>query len=421
MKKVNFCGLDFGTSNSTIGIYSQNECKLVPLDGAKPTLRSAIFCNTEDKKFVFGQDGVEQYLNGVSGRLIMALKSVLGSSLMFEKTFVFNKLAPYTDILSNFISFIKEKAEIQLNAELKQVVLGRPVRFHDTDNERDKIAQETLEEIARAAGFEEVRFQYEPIAAAITYEQSIQNEQLALIVDMGGGTSDFTVIKLSHLQNKSERTDDVLSNKGIHIGGTDFDRELSLRLVMPLLGMSSMISGTSCDITMPSSYYHELTTWHTLNDLYSNQTIARVQNILAVAHEKELVNRLITVLKRRQGHHILYSVEMTKLKLSELVDYLLDLSFICDDLSILATQNKFNETIDIYLEQLANKINETIKESNIKHSDIHAIFYTGGSTKIPIIRNRINSMFPSATIVQGDAFNSVGLGLTYDAKNNFMR
>ncbi|MCX7120918.1 MAG: Hsp70 family protein [Gammaproteobacteria bacterium] len=411
-----FCGLDFGTSNSTIGIVKDNACQLVSLENDKPAIRSALFCDMELKKWVFGQQGINHYLEGVPGRLMMSLKSVLGSSLMKEKTVVFNETVSYTDILGHFLKNLKTKAENKLEHELTQVVLGRPVHFHDHDDSKDKLAQNTLEEIAREVGFTDISFQFEPIAAALSYETQIQKEQLALIIDMGGGTSDFTVIRLHPNAEKCDRTDDVLANCGVHIAGTDFDKKLSMHSIMPLLGLGSLMKGSSSDIDFPSSYYHALTTWHLLTGLYDPKTISHIRELRSVAYEKELIERLIDVLQKRAGHKILNTVEITKQKLSDLLESHIDLSFIENNLSVLISQNTFNESISTELEKIINTIKETVSKAGVNFNDIDAIFYTGGSTKIPLIRNTINQLFPQAEIVQGDAFGSVGLGLTIDAR-----
>ena len=414
-----FCGLDFGTSNSTIGIGKNNNCQLVPLDGDKLSIRSAIFCDNEKKEWVYGQHGIDDYLEGVPGRLMMAIKSVLGSSLMEEDTVIFNELVPFTKILSQFVKHIKNTAEKTLGNELTQVVLGRPVRFDDHDDNKDRYAQDTLEKIARDLGFKEILFQYEPIAAALTYEMSIQSEQLALIIDMGGGTSDFTVIRLHPNTKKLDRTGDVLANCGIHIAGTDFDQRLSIKTIMPLLGMGSLMRGSSSDIEVPSIFYHNLTTWHTLNNLYKPTTLTQVRSIQTMAYEKNLLARLLHVLQRRSGHRILDVVETCKQRLSDELEILLDLSFIESGLDTSIERTTLNESIEDHLQKIINTIQKTIKTAGIKSTDINAIFYTGGSTKIPLIREKINAMFPQAQVVQGDAFGSVGLGLTIDAQRKF--
>ena len=294
--------------------------------------------------------------------------------------------------------------------------MGRPVRFHDNDLEQDRHAQNTLEKIAKDLGFKDVSFQYEPIAAALTYEMSIQKEQLALIIDMGGGTSDFTVIRLRPGKNSVDRSEDVLANCGIHIAGTDFDQRLSMASVMPLLGMGSLMRGSSSDIEVPSSFYYDLTTWHTLNNLYSAKTLAHMRSIQVMAHDKELFSRLIQVLQKKAGHHILDAVETSKQRLSDEVETVLDLGFVEEDLAAVIKQVTFNEVIDDHVQKIIEKIEQTVAMSGVKHEEISAIFYTGGSTKIPVIREKINALFPKAEIVQGDAFGSVGMGLTLEAK-----
>jgi hypothetical chaperone protein len=409
------CGLDFGTSNSTIGIIKQQTCELVPLEGNRPIMRSAIFCDAEQKRWVFGQEGINLYMEGGSGRLLMALKSVLGSPLMNDETFIFNEFVSYSQILGHFVKDMKAKAEQAAGHELTNVVLGRPVHFHDTDKEQDQRAQNTLEEMARKLGFKDISFQYEPIAAAITYEATLRQEELALIVDMGGGTSDFTIIRLQPKRSPLDRTQDVLANCGVHIAGTDFDQSLSLHAVMPLLGLGSTVRGSSSDLNMPVSIYHDLTMWHLLNQLYTPVNINHVRKLQTVAYDKILVDRLVKVLELRAGHQILQSVETTKQQLSDRLSTSLDLSFIENDLAVNLQQSEFNQCIAHQVEKIVLKITETVAAACVRPEDITAIFYTGGSSKVPVIRERINAMFPAAEVVQGDAFGSVGMGLTIEA------
>lgn len=419
MQFSSFCGLDFGTSNTTIAAVREGQYELIPLEGPKKSMRSAIFCDAEMKEWVFGEAGVHHYLESIPGRLMMSLKSVLGSSLMEDKTLIFDEYISYSTVLGRFIKHIKNIAEHNINKSLTQVVMGRPVYFHDNDPKKDKIAQQTLETITREAGFKDVLFQYEPIAAALTYETSIQKEQLALIVDMGGGTSDFTIIRLHPNIKTADRSKDVLANAGIHIAGTDFDQRLSIHEVMPLLGMGSLVSGVSNDIEMPSMVYYDLTTWHTLSNLYTPNYIAQVKSIQSTAHEKQLLSRLIKVLKQKAGHHILNQVEQCKQKLSDTEKVNLNLDFIETDLSVEILQATLNKVINEDVLKIVHKIQCTVEMACVKAEDINAIFYTGGSSKIPMIRERINALFKNAKIIQGDAFGSVGLGLAIDAARRF--
>ncbi len=416
---THFCGLDFGTSNSTIGISLNNTCQLVPLENDKKLIRSAIFCDNENKSWVFGQEGIDHYLHGFPGRLMMALKTVLGSSLMDDETIIFGESVAYTAILGHFMRRLKTLAEKSLGHELTHAVLGRPVHFYDHDIQKDKLAQDTLEKVAHDIGFKEIAFQYEPIAAALAYETSIKTEKLALIIDMGGGTSDFTIIRLHPNCKSTDRSRDVLANCGIHIAGTDFDKLLSIKQIMPLLGMGSLIKGSSSDIEVPNMFYHDLTTWHTLNSLYTHKTVSQVKSILTVAHHENLISRLLHVLTKRAGHHILDSVENCKQKLSDENEVAIDLAFIENHLTTTVLRTAFNDIIAEDVQRLINTIHETVKTAAVQPHEIDALFYTGGTTKIPMIRDNINQLFPNAEIIQGDAFGSVGIGLTLDAQRKF--
>lgn len=445
-----FCGLDFGTSNSTIGIWdhSTQKIKMVPLEQGKPILRSAIFFNFENQHCLLGQEGISEYLSGTPGRLMMALKTVLGSSLMEEKTYINSRFVAYTEILGYLIKHIKQQAEKYLGHELTRVVLGRPVRFHDHDDKKDKLAEETLKKVARQQGFKTIHFQYEPIAAALAYEQNIQCEELALIVDLGGGTSDFSVIRLLpklkdqfnqinrinqvkkinrsvHLNPSnqsmphSDRSEDILANAGIHIGGTDFDRLLNLNTVMTEMGLGGQMRGMSGDIQVPNSFYHDLTSWHTINTLYNFQTRQALQTIRNDAYAKKPIEKLIKVIENQQGYHILNEVERGKCFLSEASKVELNLEFIENGFNVDVSRQQFENIIQTEVDRLQHTITEVIKSAGIQYDAIDSIFFTGGSTQIPVIRKMIANLMPKAKIVQGDVFESVGKGLIIDAVHKF--
>lgn len=414
-----YCGLDFGTSNSTIGVCAGNNITMVPLDKEKPIIRSAIFFDFEAGGCQFGQQGVTDYLSGVHGRLMMSLKSVLGSSLMDEETSIQHRRISYRDILGYFLQHIKQQAEKTLGHELTRIVLGRPVRFHDQDDVKDRLAQDTMEGIARKLGFKTVLFQYEPIAAALTYEQSITHEQLALIVDLGGGTSDFSVIRLRPGMKNQDRLQDVLANNGIHIGGTDFDTELSLKAVMPQLGLGSEMRGMSGNIQVPNSFYYDLTTWHTINSLYTHRTRSELHTIKNFALDPKRITRLLNVIEKQAGHKILNEVEQGKCLLSNAEQVNLDFHFIEKEFFLSIERKMFEDFIQNKVEKLVQVVLKTISDSGIKTVDIDSIFFTGGSTQIPMIRSAILEYFPNAEVVQGDVFSSVGKGLIIDAKRKF--
>src|SRR3954468_6410018 len=290
------CGIDFGTSNTTVGLSDHASAALIPLEGEQRTLPSAMFFDFEDHGVQFGRDAVERYLTGHDGRFMRALKSILGTALIHEKTYIRRKAVPFAGILGFFFAHLKTQIETRLGHEVDQVVLGRPVRFVDKDDAADAEAQSALEAIARDQGFKHIAFQYEPIAAALDYEQQVISEEMVLIVDIGGGTSDFSIVRVSpERRRKTRRDDDILANGGIHIGGTDFDRLLSLRCVMPHLGYGSLtVDGKR---NLPTSYYHELATWHRINQLYRKAVLPELRQIRYEAERRDLVDRFIKVVE----------------------------------------------------------------------------------------------------------------------------
>lgn len=417
-----FCGFDFGTSNSTLGTINNQQPVLAHIPPHGSVVRSAIFFDAEKKHYVFGQEGVRQYMGGCTGRLLMSLKSVLGSSLMHEKTMINQQRISFADILGFFIRYMKTQAEASIQEQLTHVVMGRPVRFHDQDDKIDAQAQKTLEDIAKAQGFEEVQFQYEPIAAALAYESELKKEKLALIIDLGGGTSDFTIIRLSPTRHQEmDRQSDVLANHGIHIGGTDFDRLLSLKEVMPYFGLNTLMRGTTGLIDLPSSYFHSLTTWHTINDLYKPKVVAELKLLLASCVEKDKFQRLIRLIEQRQGHQLLNDVEQVKVNLSRVKETEMALAYIEQALTILLSRDGFESAIAQFVESLQTTIVQTLDQAGVQSKAIDSVFFTGGSTQIPCIYQMITDLFPQSEMIRGDVYGSVGYGLTLDAMRRFGR
>lgn len=415
---MSFCGLDFGTSNSTIGVGNQHNIHMVALDGDNSILRSAIFLDEEERQIYFGQSAIEQYIEGSEGRLMTSIKSVLGSSLMDQKTRVFNAMQSYSDVLGYFIKHMKDKAETSIGDQIDSVVLGRPVRFNDRDDKTDQLAEDTLRDIATQQGFKHIEFQFEPIAAAMAYEQTVKKEEIALIVDIGGGTSDFTLIKIN--PELADTPSEILATAGIHIGGTNLDKQLSYHTVMPHLGLHTTlhtISGT--DIEIPRSYYNDLCTWHKINLLYSRESLIQIKTALNAANDKRLTNRLISVLENRDGHRILENVENAKKQLSTQDKSVIPLEFIESALQIELVKRDFERIIDNDLQNIYHGIEGLLKDAEIHGDEVNAIFFTGGTSQIGKIQNDIMNRFKNAKKVTGNIFASVGYGLAQDAIKRF--
>ena len=413
-----FAGLDFGTSNSTIGIMQHGKPMLVPVEQGKLTIPSAIFFNFEDDSVAFGREAIRDYVDGVDGRLMRALKSVLGSSLMQETTRIKTRQMAFTQIVGMFLANLKACAERAASEEIRQVVLGRPVHFVDDNPYADSTAQNQLEQAARAQGFTDIAFQFEPIAAALDYEQRVQHEELALIVDIGGGTSDFSVVRVAPERAKThDRTEDILANKGVHIGGTDFDRLLSLATVMPLLGKGTLIGEKGFEV--PNGYYQTLTTWQRINSLYTKQVLFELRQMMNEAQRPDLIGRLRDVIEQRQGHALAGRVEEAKVALTEAQNVGLDMYGVAGLPKIGVSREDFHAAIREAVERITQTAQETVVQAGLKAGDIQAVFLTGGSTQIPLVKESILGMFQHARVVQGDMFGSVGMGLTLHAQRLF--
>lgn len=413
-----FLGIDFGTSNSTIGVADFARASLIPLEGGQPTLPSAIFFPFDNAHALFGRAAIEAYVGGEHGRLMRALKSILGTSLIQEKTRIGRHSLSFVDILGAFFDFLKQRAEGHLGRSVDKVVLGRPVRFVDDDDAADAAAQSALESIARASGFRDVAFQYEPIAAALDYEQRVAREEIVLIVDIGGGTSDFSIVRVSAQRaGKADRKDDVLANAGVHIGGTDFDRLLSLAQVMPHFGYGSWTADRKRNL--PSRYFHDLATWQFINLLYTGKVMHELKQIRYEAERRDLVDRFITLVEERRGHSLALAVERAKIDLTSNASATIDMVDYGDAAPVVIARADFDAAIGQAVRRVVGAVQELLTAARLKPEAVGHIFITGGSSSVPLLRASVTSLFPAAQVVTGDLFGSVGVGLALDARRKF--
>ncbi|MDD7910877.1 Hsp70 family protein [Pseudovibrio exalbescens] len=411
-------GIDFGTSNSTLGVFTGNGPKLVPVEGEATDIPTAIFFNFEEQETVFGRQARADYMDGFEGRLMRSLKSVLGSALIEEKTPILAKSVPFKEIIGIFLGHLKEKLTHFAGGDVSQVVMGRPVHFVDDDAEADRAAQNTLEEMTRAQGFSSVAFQYEPIAAALAYEQQATREEVVLVIDIGGGTADFSVVRVSPERAKAaDRLDDILANTGVHIGGTDFDQLLSMAQVMPHMGYKSL--SRDGKRPLPSKYYFELATWHSINRMYDPKILRELREVRREAAEPLRVDRIIDVVTHRQGHALAGLCEQAKIDLSDAAEVTVSLPLKESALSLPLTKAEFDAAINPSAERLSEEIDTALSMAGVTAPTIDCVFLTGGTTRVPLLQSMFRAKFPEAQIVEGDVFGAVGMGLALDAHRKF--
>ncbi len=408
-------GIDFGTSNSAVAwVGADGLAQALAVEGQATTLPTAVFYNTEEDMCHFGRDAMAQYLAGVEGRLMRSLKSVLGSALMQETTAIGDRLVRFEDVVALFLSELAARAERRLGLRPRRVVLGRPVHFVDDDAARDRQAEGGLRAAALSAGFEDIAFQFEPIAAALDYERRIAGESLVLVADIGGGTSDFTVVRLAAGRADAiDRSADVLATRGVHIGGSDFDQRLNLARVMPALGFGH--HGPS-GREVPSAMFFELSSWHLIHWVSGPRAVREARALRANYSDLRLHDRLLHVVGEGQGHRIAETVEQAKIAASlRNADAAMALDCIEPGLAIALTPAQLAGELDALLRRVIACAQDCVRAAGIAPNQLQAVYLTGGSSALRPFQSALQAAFAGVPLVEGDLFGGVAAGLAYQA------
>ena len=404
-------GVDFGTSNSAAALIgADGRLQVVPLGEGRAEMPTALFFASETQSLLYGSEAMQAYLAGTEGRLLRSLKSLLGSRLMDEYTAVNGQSLRFYDILVLFFKELKRRCEAHAGQPLTHAVLGRPVHFVDDDSERDAQAQATLERAARDAGFTHLSCQLEPIAAALDYEQRVQGETTALVVDIGGGTSDFTVIRLNPARsNLRDRRADILATTGIHLGGTDFDRLLDLAAVMPLLGYKHQGTGGR---PVPNSVFFDLATWHLIHQAYTRRALHFARELRPSYADPVLHQRLMQALDGQHGHRLLAAVEVAKIACSESGQMApITLDFLGDGLSASIDARRLQDALQHSVTQVVQCAQACITVAG--QTSVDAVYLTGGSSALRPLVDALRKAMPQAQLVEGNRFGGVAAGLAY--------
>ncbi|MEY4427759.1 MAG: hypothetical protein RLZZ182_448 [Pseudomonadota bacterium] len=440
-----FCAIDFGTSNSAIAIPSADEAtkmRLVPLEGEHLTMPTAVFYCTDTDDLppgavqprstgrqlelprTFGRAAMKAYVEGYEGRLMRSMKSVLGSALVEQTTEIGGGMGvKYLDIITTYVRHLKDCAEKAGGQPLRQVVMGRPVFFVDEDPVRDAQAQASLEQAARAVGFEEVAFQFEPIAAAFDHERHLDHEELVLVADIGGGTSDFSVVRVGPSRRAVlDRRSDILANHGVHVAGTDFDRRVSLAAIMPTLGLGAF--GPSVlgqpPKPVPSKVYHDLSTWHLINTVYAPPRVAELLAMDDFYADPVHHRRLMKVVRERLGHALIGKAEGAKIAVAEGGQTDIDLQAIEAALHQPFDDAAAAQALADDLARIQQCALDTVQMAGVQPSDIGALYFTGGSTGLKRLTDALAATLPGARAVRGDRLASVAAGLGLDAARRYL-
>jgi hypothetical chaperone protein len=424
---AHFAAIDFGTSNSAIALpEGARAVRLVELEPGYLTMPTAVFYRADgsaalaEPERLYGRAAVAAYVEGVDGRLMRSMKSILGSPLVEQSTDVGGgRGVRYADIIAGYLRHLKRRAEAAAGAPLSQVVLGRPVFFVDGDPERDAQAQAALAAAAHQVGFRDVHFQYEPIAAALDHESGIDHEQLVLVADIGGGTSDFSLVRVGPARRgRVDRRDDILANHGVHIAGTDFDRHLELTAILPLLGYRSYGApqGGLPGREVPSGVYFDLATWHLINTVYTPSRVAELRRMKSWYTDPAHHRRLMTVLEERLGHALAAAAEQAKIDVATTGAAEIDLDAVEPSLAAALGEARAAEAIEADLARIVAAAVDSVRMAGVPPQRLEVLYFTGGSTGLSALVDRIAAAFPGARRVRGDRFASVAQGLGLHAR-----
>jgi len=419
-------GIDFGTSNSAAALVdASGQLHTITLEGQRSSMPTALYFSSEDGHLSFGTAAMQDYLSDVqdgfgAGRLMRAIKSLLGSALMEEQTVVNGQAMSFFDVVVLFFRELKRRAEAQLGYPVSAAMLGRPVHFVDDNPQRDALAQATLQRAALAAGFERVAFELEPIAAAFDFERRIQADTQVLVVDIGGGTSDFSVIQLRPGQPQvQDRSADILATSGIHLGGTDFDRLLDLGCVMPLLGYGQRTPGGR---ELPNRIFYELATWHLVHHASSRKSLAEARNLWRDYTDQAQHQRLLHVLTERLGHQLLAVVETAKIADSESQHSqainLTSLHLPTHTSAALAELSPatLHRLLRVQLTAITQCARQCVANAGLTQPGM--LYLTGGSSALRPLIDELHATFPAAQLVHGDRFGGVASGLAWAAQQH---
>lgn len=400
-------GIDFGTSNTAAGLCVDGKPHVLSIEGADKTLPTAVFLDFHARQTRYGRAAVRSMIDGEEGRFMRALKSVLGTSLAREKRQFLNERLSLIEIIARFLEEIRRRAEVETGLTFDAAVSGRPVRFHSASEERNAQALVDLEEAYRLAGFVGVDFLPEPEAAAM----AVGGEGRILIVDIGGGTSDFTVCERQNGKTQ------IIASEGIRLGGTDFDKRLSLSHAMPHMGYEAEIGNEmgKGSHQAPRALFQDLASWEKITFVYNDGLLRDVRRWARLARQPRLFDRLGDVLEMHLGHDIAFAVEAGKIGANGASEAAIDLAVVEKGLKPVLEHAALQAELLAGAEEIADCAQATLRLSGCKTDTIDRVVFVGGSALLRIVQDRIRRVLPDAQHETSEVFTAVVDGLALAA------
>ncbi|MGA1195403.1 MAG: Hsp70 family protein [Candidatus Latescibacterota bacterium] len=412
-------GLDFGTSNSAISVLSDGHARMLPIaQDAAETIPTLLFFPDYASEACIGERAIQEYVEGgMKGRLMQSIKSFL-PDVEYHGTPIGGKYGFMTieHFVALIIEDIKKRADRLTGQDIKRVVLGRPVVFSDKPEE-DVVAEKRLIKAAERAGFKEIYLQQEPIAAAFEYEQQLTKDETALIVDLGGGTSDFTIIKLGPNRfAQHDREHDILGVHGFRLGGNDFDADIMWNNGVRHFGKDATYTEMQHTLPIPNEILLTLCTWQKMSLLKEPRTKEFLKRLIKTGSDPQRMKNLNTLVNENLGYSFFQSVEAVKCALSQSDEAMLLFDQSGIQVHETITKIMFEEMVKKKVIQLDEGMDHLLKQCALSPQNIDSVFTTGGTSSIPCIRNLIAHKFGADKIKSGNTFLSVATGLALSGK-----
>jgi hypothetical chaperone protein len=420
-------GIDFGTTNSSIACANGlGEVSLAhfPHQGElTASYRSLLYLEQRKERGISalkswsGPEGIERYLSADhKGRLVQSLKSFL-SSRSLQSTDVFGRKYTLEHLIASILRDLREKASSYFGVPVTAAVVGRPVRFVGAESSEDDLYAETrLQKAFEIAGFKLVEFELEPVAAARYYESTLDHDELILIGDFGGGTSDFSLVHVRpDARRRGRRAADLLGNAGVGVAGDSFDAKLIRHLVSPALGGGTEIRSMNRLLPVPSWIYGKLEHWHHLSFLKTKDVTDLLKRIHADAVEPQKIAALLYLIKEELGYPLHQAVQAVKCDLSNHSSALFRFVNGGVELAAEVQRSSFEAWISEELQRIESCLCSLLETSGVRPKDVDAVFLTGGSSFVPAVRRIFSSRFDERRVKTGNQFTSVAWGLALRA------
>lgn len=420
-------GLDFGTTNSAVGaVRPDGTCELASFpdgDGTTTTFRSVLHFPDESDRSrrlepVAGPTAIQSYLDeGCEGRFLQSLKSHLASKL-FTEAWIFGWKYSLEDLVAEILTPLRRAACEQLGVKGDRVLLGRPVHFvagreRREDPEGDGHAEARLIEAARMAGFDHVELEYEPVAAAFEYEQGLDHDELVLIGDFGGGTSDFCLVRLGpSFRANDDRRASILGVDGVGVAGDAFDGRIVRHVVAPRLGLGTgRRSSEGTSLPIPAWIYSRLERWEDVSFLAAPKTMETLRRLEQEADEPTRIESLIELVEQDLGYLLYRAVESTKCALSDAETTSFRFDHLRRRLRQEIGRDEMEGWLAPHLERMAGCVDRLTEHCGVAAGDVDRVFLTGGSSRVPCVRELFARRFGAEKLRGGRELTTVARGL----------